>query len=219
MSESEFETPRPDDRLLRGDVPDFQYNAVLGQLYADIGGWYSYLTGYKECADRIVESVVGTNGRHMGDNLAYPAVFLYRHHFELSLKTIILIGARVYEEEVKPFNEHGLVNLWRRAIRYIERHWPESESAVRDAAMRLLKELEGMDPRSMCFRYPETQAGESHIPETVWVNMRNLGEVAGRLSNYLMACIDGLWTDLDNKETFLSDMRSDMGSIFGDAPW
>lgn len=79
------------------------------------------------------------------------------------------------------------------------------------AAEELLQELDNMDPGSVSFRYPESIEGEEVVARTVRANLRHLAEIAGRLSNFLTSCMGGLWNDLDQKETFLSDMREMYG--------
>jgi hypothetical protein len=49
--------------------------------------WYDYTIGYKEAADILVGHVESTGRR--ADKLGYPILFLYRHHLELVVKSLI----------------------------------------------------------------------------------------------------------------------------------
>jgi hypothetical protein len=48
-----------------------------------------YARGYKIAAETVVSSII--NKGHFGDYEVYPALLLYRHSFELSLKSIVII--------------------------------------------------------------------------------------------------------------------------------
>ena len=209
--------PKKGDKLFRGDLPDWQHNAVTGSFYArdDIAPWHRYMNGYREAADRVVESLLGKEARGMMDVMVYPVVFLYRHHFELALKAIIRVGGRLCDQgDVVP-HVHELIGLWRKARPILEQHWPNTGSDLLDIAEELLTELDGFDPRGQAFRYPEERDGTTSLPNGLHINLRQLAMTGGKLSDFLSCCAEGLWNDLDLKETYLSDMRSMFAEDWG----
>lgn len=213
--EDELNWPKKGDRLFREDLLDWQHTGFAGGEPGDIGQWNRYVEGYRTAADHVVEAIVGRAARGQFDLLLHPVVFLYRHHFELALKMIILIGRRYFDEKDDVPTGHDLMGLWREARRLLEKRWPDGDQEVDETVTRLLGELEGFDPKGTAFRYPDTTDAQTSFPDGVGANVRHLAHVAGRLSDFLRSCITGLWEELDQKETFLSDMRS----MYGDEAW
>ncbi|MBE3098082.1 MAG: hypothetical protein IMZ44_13270 [Planctomycetes bacterium] len=211
----ELNWPKQGEKLFRDDFLDWQHTGYAGGEPRDISQWNRYVEGYRTAADLVVAGVVGQAPRGQFDLVLHPVVFLYRHHFELALKTVVLLGRRYFDEKDDVPIGHGLMGLWREARRLLEKRWPDRDREVDDTVARLLGELDGFDPKGTAFRYPDTKDGQTSFPGGVAANVRHFAEVAGRVGNYLMSCITGLWCELDLKETFLSDMRS----MFGDEVW
>ena len=207
MTDAMEDWPREGDKLFSSDLPDRQHNLGIGPAFDDIGSWYRYLIGYREAADRVAQSLrdeLGCGARGPLVTLIFPVVFLYRHHFELALKAIIRIGARIYDEDDQIPPHHKLADLWTRARPILE-SWGQGGEPV-DVTEELLREIDELDLRSFCFRYPEATNGTASLPDSMHFNIRNLAEVAGKIGDFLTCCAEGLWNDLADKETYLSDM-------------
>ena len=214
MADAELNWPKRGDRLFRDDLPDWQHTGVAGQTFDDITGWCRCVDGYREAANRVVESALARDARGMFDVLIYPVVFLYRHHVELALKIIIRLGGRLYDQEQPTPGHHHLIPLWQKARAVLERRWGKGEESV-DATEALIGELDAFDPASFSFRYPETKTGEASLPEPLAANLRHLAVTANSMGAFLDSCIYGLWDDLDDKQTFLADMRE----MYGGEVW
>lgn len=84
---------------------------------------------------------------------------LCRHHFELSLKAIIIAGERPAKS--KPPHGHPLAPLWNRAEPIIQRAWKVMSDDDLRLARDIVLELEKVDPRATATRYPEDEKGDA----------------------------------------------------------
>lgn len=158
-----------------------------------------YAEGYKKAADIVARSVSRT--RSSQDFLVYPVSFLYRHHLELMLKMIIRDGRRLLDKPNLPTNHHKLEPLWREARPLIEEVWPDDPRSDLDAAARLIDQFEKADPHSTAFRYHKDRDGNRSLPRGLsHINLRNLRQVVGRLSELLSGISCGFTYYLDIKD-------------------
>src|SRR6478609_5485267 len=98
--------PNKDDVLFRGNFPDWQNNACTNKPSS-----YSYAEGYKIAAQRLIKHVVETGEDQ--DFLVYPIIFLYRHHIELLLKSILEQLPYLLDKKLKTNHcSHNLAELW-----------------------------------------------------------------------------------------------------------
>ena len=105
--------PRKSD-VLFGSGTDWQANACVKSIHAAM----AYQDGYRRAALHLAEYVC-EEGRGQ-DYLVYPIVYLYRHHIELTLKSIIDAAAFVTDQmmtkkEFDTLGHHDLARLWKLA--------------------------------------------------------------------------------------------------------
>lgn len=102
--------PRKTD-VLFGAGEDSEANACVNYgCPAD-----AYRKGYRRGALQLTEQVLETGSDQ--DLLIYPIVYLYRHHVELVLKSIISIASKLLDRELsesdsEAMGHHGLQRLW-----------------------------------------------------------------------------------------------------------
>ena len=157
-----------------------------------------YVDAYKLAADALAERASEDRGEI--DALIYPLVHLYRHHLELALKTLIVIG-REYAEEPRPdFAHHKLGILWRDARRYMQMFSAVPDPEHLDAMGELLSELDQLDPASFAFRYPVTKNGGAVLSDVRRINVRHFAETAGRMSRFLDDYMVAMDLKLDMKQ-------------------
>jgi len=117
--------------------------------------------------------------------LVYPIVFLYRHHFELSLKAIIRDGNRLLRESATFPTKHVLVDLWEKC-REIFKKLREKEDFEEfknlDAIGEYIKEFSKVDSSSQAFRYPEDKKGAAYLAGLTHINVRHLSEIVGKIA-------------------------------------
>ncbi len=102
--------PRKSD-VLFGSGTDWQANACVNTIDPAM----AYQDGYRRAALRLAEFVCEAGQGQ--DFLVYPIVYLYRHHIELTLKSIINAAAFVIdytltEKDLDTLGRHDLAKLW-----------------------------------------------------------------------------------------------------------
>ena len=105
--------PRKSD-VLFGSGTNWQANACVKSIDAAM----AYQDGYRRAALHLAEYVC-EEGRGQ-DYLVYPIVYLYRHHIELTLKSIIgatafVINHRLTKNDFDTLGHHDLSTLWKLA--------------------------------------------------------------------------------------------------------
>ena len=105
--------PRKSD-VLFGSGADWQANACVN----GIDDSTAYQDGYRRAALHLAEHVCDA-GRGQ-DFLVYPIVYLYRHHIELTLRSIIsvacfLVDHTLTERDLNTLGRHDLAKLWKLA--------------------------------------------------------------------------------------------------------
>jgi hypothetical protein len=166
-----------------GGEPDWWNNACLGWL-ADASG--TYIRGYKSAADRLLESLA--EDRLQLDAIIYPAVFLYRHYIELSLKHIVREGS-ILLKGAPPLKDHDLNKQWWAARGILEKLWPESDRGPLDEAERVIRQFSAVDPRSTAFRYAD---GTKSLTKVRHINIRVLYEEVAKLAVVLDGANSGI---------------------------
>lgn len=115
------------------------------------------------------------------DESALPILFLYRHSFELYLKTIVYKAAilSINEGELKSalprlWREHSLLALVEMAKPVIgaSTAWPlTSTDELEEKISGLAKRIDEVDSGSYSFRYPVTSRGNPSLPTLFFTNI------------------------------------------------
>jgi hypothetical protein len=102
-----------------------------GHLNADVGwvlratevGTRAYVEGYQRAAEALFD-YVKTVQRMSPEYVVFPLAFLWRHHIELALKSIVAKGKLIRGEDQKQSfpTRHKLGDLWNAAKPYIVMH-------------------------------------------------------------------------------------------------
>lgn len=201
--------PSPDDVLFRA-ADDWQANACIAKWDAD----WAYSSGFRRGAFQLAQHVCNTASDQ--DVLVYPIVYLYRHHVELVLKSIIrsasgLLDRELSEQDEKALGRHSLSELWQITRPLLDpvcqkggdQPFPPSELDGIDSYIRQIHEH---DPDGQRFRYATTKvrrAGQlnarapSLSPDLTQVNVRVLANAMERLADYLEN-VEGWFGDLED---------------------
>lgn len=212
--------PRKGDKLFRGDLRDWKYNAYLRN-----GDEYAYREGYRRGAQCLVQAV-GETERDQ-DFLVYPIIFLYRHHIELALKRIIrqapyLIERPLTKLESDHLNQHRLDWLWhdfKPMAAAISRAagWDELPTEDVEGIDDYIHQLYEVDPRSDSLRYAHSKKGDPSLPkELTYINLRHFGGLMERLANYLDGLEAGSSHLEDLKQEMEGEMNADMAEYYHD---
>ena len=189
--------PRKSD-VLFGPGTDWQANACVNCFDPAI----AYQDGYRRAALQLAEHVCEA-GRGQ-DFLVYPIVYLYRHHIELTLKSIINTAAFVIdytltEKDLDTLGRHDLAKLWNLARPMLNPACglggsPELPLDDLEGIESYIDQLHQHDPDGQRFRYSTTKVKGhkakklSSLPaELKHINIRNFAVGMEKLSDYLDA--------------------------------
>jgi hypothetical protein len=189
--------PRKSD-VLFGSGTDWQANACVNSIDAAM----AYQDGYRSAALRLAEYVCEAGQGQ--DFLVYPIVYLYRHHIELALKSIINAAAFVIdhtltEKDLDILGRHDLAKLWSLARPMLNPACglggsPALPEDDLDGIDSYIDQLYQHDPDGQRFRYSTTKVkGQkarklSSLPANLrYINIRNFAVGMEKLSDYLDA--------------------------------
>jgi len=189
--------PRKSD-VLFGSGIDWQANACVNGIDDSI----AYQEGYRRAALHLAEHACDA-GRAQ-DFLIYPIVYLYRHHIELTLKSIInaacvVVDYTLTETDLDTLGRHDLAKLWKLARPLLN---PTCE--LGGSAALPTDDLEGIDsyilqlhkhdPDGQRFRYPTTKSKGRSVkrlpslpPDLKHINIRDFAIALEKLADYLDA--------------------------------
>ena len=201
MSDDDFLWPQPghtffEFRKTRPDADSWMHRTV---------GEYALM--YQDSAEKLMDLACDAPG--ILNVHALPAVFLFRHYVELSLKDMLLM-ARPLNDAPRGFPDgHPLLPLWTelRALMAEANIGDPSEEPTLDVVEAMIIELDQSDPNSMSFRYPvgrESQGRPLLLDKQFeYFDMRCFREQAKRLA----AFIDGCGTQLEEYLGYKRDME------------
>lgn len=132
-------------------------------FYGDDLSWERYTDSYKNVADRLVEWYVE---EYRVDSLVYPIMFLYRHHLELQLKSLLRNLYSFHGHQWNLQKTHDLVKLWHE-VRPLMEEICLQDTEDNDHIEARIKEFSQIDPDSESFRYPDRKSNPrfEHVPK------------------------------------------------------
>jgi hypothetical protein len=194
--------------------PDDPHNFA----WLDQATWYHYVEGYGTAARLVVDEIISDEGvmRSAGDQLVFPAVFLYRQYLELLMKRFIVEnGARVSQSDEYP-RHHDLQALWKRCQGIIAVEWPPEENdddrEIAEGITSLIDQLVAIDAGSFAFRYPEQRDGTKSLPADL--RSFNVGIFADRIEA-IGNLLEGLSMGLD----YHASLRAEMAEAMAHRGW
>lgn len=202
--------PQEEDSLF-SEIARKGHNISLDP-YVSLGplgdNWAKYIIGYKEAADILADKII--DNRSVQDYLVFPAIFLYRHFVELSLKSIIRYGFELYNINIDYKQNHKLEDLWRDCRLLIEKNWPKEKEyvGILNSTENIIKEFSKIDSSSCETRYPEPKRdgkGKKEDDRTFTlegipdINPKNMKKLMEKIANFLGAMGDAFSSELSEK--------------------
>lgn len=201
--------PRKAD-VLFGSGSDYQANACVSYGFGDI----TYQDGYRRAALHLAEHVCET-GRGQ-DFLVYPIVYLYRHHIEMVLKSLVSVGCILLDREltdkkdVEALGRHDLAKLWKLARPLLNPVCelagnPEFPPADLEGIDAYVRQLHEHDPDGQRFRYARTKNRKPSLhPDLRHINIGTFAVALEKLADYLDA-VEAWFDDLADRK---AEMRA-----------
>ena len=207
--------PRKQDVLVRSDAERPALNACLNYIHG-VSRDYGYRRGYRKAAKILADYVCETASEQ--DGLVFPIVHNYRHHVELVLKRLIVIGSYLINRDLSKSAKkisftHRLDLLWNEAkpiLFEVCKHDGLSEPDNDDieGVDSYIRQLNDVDPDSYGFRYATSKKGDPSVPGVSHLNILVFANHMEQLAYYLDA-IDSAFMDLkDTKDDYETAMRS-----------
>jgi hypothetical protein len=202
--------PRKEDILFRADTSDAMANACLNYTWSPES---FYTEGYRVAARSLANQVLETCRDQ--DILVFPIVYLYRHHLELILKRLIVLGSSILERklsevEIRHLEKHRLDLLWNNFRPVLdavckEVGWKTPSQEDVEGVNSYIRQLTEVDPESQSFRYALSKKGVPSVPHLKHINIRVLAEGMERLAYFL----EGIEAGLDHLEEAKNEMRAE----------
>lgn len=155
------------------------------------GGFFLYSEGYKNAGKLLLDKCLEQGSdNYTRNSLVYPMIFNYRQYIELTLKSLII--------EIKKHTDGGTFQDGH----ILSTHWNEYKSLLKKIKCpfyedimtnvgELIKEFEGIDRISMCFRYPVTKAPDREDSlKMSTIDLDNFKTVMEKLVAFFEAQID-----------------------------
>ena len=136
-----------------------------------------FATGYRRAAETLTESLLEQS--RFSDYNAYPAVFLFRHAFELSLKHAIYQAAEyaLYTDtssvDGRLHNKHDLHPLAEIVDESLRRLFP-NDLFLQELLPRMIstaRDFDNIDRSSFVYRYPVNTKGEPATDKGQTINL------------------------------------------------
>ncbi|MDY0340557.1 MAG: hypothetical protein RBS17_05030 [Coriobacteriia bacterium] len=171
--------------------------------------WGLYIRGYQQGADVLIEQALGDTSSL--DLLVYPAMFLYRHYLELTLKLCAWEASRVRGPGARVPKGHDVRHLWGQLCQRLAEAIPDWPPDQLSEMSRLIGEFATIDPGAQGFRYPVDSKGGPSLEGVNLINLRNVRNVMGKIA-FLLDCMDA---ELSNRLDFILERESEMGDSAG----
>lgn len=186
------------------EAPEYAENVQIDALPIYGGVGRAYVQGYKDAADKLVETVVATETNR--DIFLIPIVYLYRHYLELQLKTMLreardagvsaLSGMTDKQLSTEP--GHNLDVLRESVRQFIEELWPDELRDDLSKVARIVQRFHEFDKTGQRFRYAFDKTGQhfiyagdlTHMPRLI--DLKHLKSVMDSVDIYLCASMERL---------------------------
>lgn len=195
----------------------FEFNRTRPEAYT----WMrqsldEYAYKYRESAELLMDRACDAPG--LLNVHALPAVYLFRHFVELSLKHLLVDAGRLNDCDGSYPDKHSLEPLWLKLRDLLqEAHVAESdeERSTLDVVDVMIRQLDIADPSAMAFRYPVGTKKKDRSREVLlsegfeYFDMHVFRDQARRLAHFIEGCGEQLHVDLEIHDDLAREYRED----------
>jgi hypothetical protein len=170
----------------------------------DSAKWGLYVRGYQQGADVLIERALNDSSNL--DLLVYPAMFLYRHYLELTIKLCAWEASRIHNRGARVPKGHDVRHLWSQLRQRLAQAVPDWPPDQLSQMSRLISEFAAIDPAAQAFRYPVDSKGGPSLERVNLINLRNVRNVMVKIG-FLLDCMDA---ELSNRLDCVLEWESEM---------
>lgn len=178
--------------------------------------WGNFIIEYQEALNLLLDNMIKTKRRNF---MVFPAIFLYRHCIELTLKEIILNTWEYLGISPRFPNGHDLSKLWKICRKYLKKvdKLVDPQATKSQEDIEFYNSLEAdinkfaeIDPDSQHFRYPVDSHGNPIIlNEKLLIELwRELPELVERINYNLDGISTGIYQILQDKYDALAQQEN-----------
>ncbi|TKX28936.1 hypothetical protein CQA38_05050 [Campylobacter sp. MIT 12-5580] len=171
---------------------------------------FAYTAGFYEAAKILGERMLNEKYQASRDRLAYPFLFLYRHHLELYLKNILqkikefkeegivssskgCIPDSLYKElsNLQDHNLYQLFELMEKALPYVQDLKEDDLNYLREIK-KMIKAMHDIDKSGQKFRYPANNNGKLFFSKEQSYELKTMVETITKVHSKLTSIYDSL---------------------------
>ena len=175
--------------------------------------WYTYVWGFKDAADRLIEDLLHEGTPRRAWFLANPCLTLYRHSVELAIKSILITAGAGHKPE--QIANHDLNSLWQQAVEAMKLEAMKLETSSLDGdetlalVGNLIAELNAADTNSENFRYGVDKKLQPYEGRLQRVDVKNLRRVMAKLASSLERYDTWLYEAQQARWAYEAEMRQE----------
>lgn len=207
-------------KIFRPSTSDpWRLNAVVGGSFAEAGNYeFTFAEAAKELGTRAIDT-------GLLDFYFYPMCFLYRHAFELTLKSLTLDAERFLEVLARlgqsnvPTDVDALSLELRTGPKAHSLQWLLNRLEPRLAAIpdcgpipagvrAVIVELHNLDPQGETFRYSIDRSGKQTLKHQTLVDVQRVRDQLSEAHGWLYG---GLGTWLDEQHSLALEIETEYG--------
>lgn len=205
-----FELPKKGERLFTGTSNYYQFAHFGWGLKSQ---FYGYIKGYKSVSDAAVDLAVNSKDIAKLDTYVFPIIFNYRQFLELSLKSLYLDYSddepKTRLETIKKVS-HDLMKMWDKVEPILLSTNDGTDHKKMIAIVKsYVKQYHDMDEGSFNFRYPITKQMTPVFKKEERIDLVNLKQRIGELSNFFDG-MDGALDDLKQRKADWEEIQREM---------
>lgn len=202
--------------LPNNDRGPWQANASLH--IKEAADSYAYVSGYRRGAQVLAEVSVGKT--YETNVLVYPILYLYRHAFELHLKRIIPVVAKLVDQPLTPTDlksvvsgTHRLDRLWALFEPRLEQMRNNMQCEISDDQLKgirsYIRQFNEVDEGAECFRFASSRDGQPHLKTLNHINIIRTTQLLERLGCWLENFDETIHEQYDNKCEWLWEAQQE----------
>lgn len=202
-------------------------NAVLNRFGRPLDEFDSYGDAFHRAGKQLVQQVDSERWHYDLD--VVPIVFLYRHALELHLKSIVLIGRKLFSLEGRPdpftgdpLGCHAMTRLLEAATTIFEYMGWKWEGELKGLGTyvdveSLIHEFDAVDSGSYTFRYPTDRKGRDSVKPHFTFDVAELAKKLDPIVEYLSGASIGLDDAWDTMASVYGAAEAEMMAYYYDS--
>jgi hypothetical protein len=167
--------------------------------------WYAYADSYREAAQALYDRALESN---LNPGILFiPFAHVWRHHFELLLKHLLIESHALLALAEEPkIKSHKITTIWNNLAPLLQSICTGESQETFDTVGLIVRQLGELDPNSESFRYPVNNSGDPTLPGLDKVDVARFHRVLSITSNWLLAACEAISHQADIASEIAGDV-------------